>query len=53
MEIEVKVRFIITVPDNTNLDTFYFGDCIDYDIVTKDGFEIEDYSTGYVEKLEE
>ena len=53
MQIEVKVSFIITVPDNTNLDTFYFGDCIDYDIVTIDGFEIVDYSTVFVEKLEE
>ena len=53
MQIEVKVSFIVTVPDNTNLDTFYFGDCIDYDIVTKDGFEVVDYSTDSIEKLEE
>ena len=53
MQIEVKVSFIVTVPDNTNLDTFYFGDCIDYEIVTEDGFEIVDYSTVSVEKLEE
>lgn len=53
MQIEVKVSFIVTVPDNINLDTFYFGDCVDYDIPTKDGFQIDDYSTESVEKLEE
>ena len=51
MQIEVKVSFIVTVPDNTNLDMFYFGDCIDYDISTKDGFHIDDYFTDSVEKL--
>lgn len=46
--VEIQVTFIMTVPDDTKTNDLYFGDVLEKDIETKDGFVIEDYATDHV-----
>lgn len=47
--LSVQVTFVIKVPEDTDPGDFYFGDCLEDDPKTLDGFKIEDYSTDSVE----